>query len=48
MIGNSYDAGNYGMWGRAYDPRFLFTWHRALTGRRGKWNGSDGALGSSR
>ncbi len=26
MIGASYGAGNYGMAGRAYDPRFLFTW----------------------
>jgi acetyl-CoA carboxylase carboxyltransferase component len=26
MIGASYGAGNYGMMGRAYDPRFLFTW----------------------
>lgn len=26
IIGNSHGAGNYGMCGRAYDPRFLFTW----------------------
>ena len=26
MIGMSYGAGNYGMCGRAYQPRFLFTW----------------------
>jgi acetyl-CoA carboxylase carboxyltransferase component len=26
MIGASYGAGNYGMCGRAYNPRFLFTW----------------------
>lgn len=26
MVGASYGAGNYGMAGRAYDPRFLFTW----------------------
>jgi acetyl-CoA carboxylase carboxyltransferase component len=26
MIGASYGAGNYAMNGRAYDPRFLFTW----------------------
>jgi acetyl-CoA carboxylase carboxyltransferase component len=26
VIGASYGAGNYGMCGRAYDPRFLFTW----------------------
>ena len=26
MVGASYGAGNYGMSGRAYDPRFVFTW----------------------
>ena len=26
VIGGSYGAGNYGMCGRAYDPRFLFMW----------------------
>jgi 3-methylcrotonyl-CoA carboxylase beta subunit len=26
IIGGSYGAGNYGMCGRAFDPRFLFTW----------------------
>lgn len=26
MIGASYGAGNYAMAGRAYEPRFLFTW----------------------
>ncbi|MEO6726922.1 MAG: carboxyl transferase domain-containing protein [Blastocatellia bacterium] len=26
MIGSSYGAGNYAMCGRAYDPRFVFTW----------------------
>jgi acetyl-CoA carboxylase carboxyltransferase component len=37
MIGASYGAGNYGMSGRAYDPRFVFTWpnHRiAVMGPR--------------
>jgi acetyl-CoA carboxylase carboxyltransferase component len=37
MIGASYGAGNYAMCGRAYDPRFLFTWpnHRiAVMGGR--------------
>jgi len=29
MIGGSYGAGNYGMCGRAYSPRFLFTWPNA-------------------
>ena len=26
MTGNSYGAGNYGMNGRSYEPRFLFTY----------------------
>ncbi len=26
LIGGSYGAGNYGMCGRSYSPRFLFTW----------------------
>ena len=26
LIGGSFGAGNYGMCGRAYEPRFLFTW----------------------
>lgn len=26
MIGSSYGAGNYGMSGRSYDPRFVFGW----------------------
>jgi 3-methylcrotonyl-CoA carboxylase beta subunit len=26
LIGGSFGAGNYGMNGRAYEPRFLFTW----------------------
>jgi len=37
MAGASYGAGNYGMSGRAYDPRFVFTWpnHRiAVMGPR--------------
>ena len=29
IIGGSYGAGNYGMCGRAYDPRFLFMWPNA-------------------
>ncbi|MDX1621607.1 MAG: carboxyl transferase domain-containing protein, partial [Nitriliruptorales bacterium] len=35
MMGASYGAGNYGMCGRAYNPRFLFTWpnhHIAVMG----------------
>jgi acetyl-CoA carboxylase carboxyltransferase component len=37
MVGASYGAGNYGMAGSAYDPRFVFTWpnHRiAVMGPR--------------
>jgi acetyl-CoA carboxylase carboxyltransferase component len=30
-MGASYGAGNYGMCGRAYEPRFLFTWPNAKT-----------------
>lgn len=26
MMGASYGAGNYAMCGRAYEPRFLFSW----------------------
>ncbi len=29
LIGGSFGAGNYGMCGRAYNPRFLFTWPNA-------------------
>ena len=29
VIGGSFGAGNYGMCGRAYGPRFLFTWPNA-------------------
>jgi acetyl-CoA carboxylase carboxyltransferase component len=29
MMGASYGAGNYGMCGRAFEPRFLFTWPSA-------------------
>jgi acyl-CoA carboxylase subunit beta len=31
IIGASYGAGGYGMAGRAYDPRFLFTWPASRT-----------------
>jgi geranyl-CoA carboxylase beta subunit len=31
MCGASYGAGNYGMCGRAYNPRFLFSWPNAQT-----------------
>jgi 3-methylcrotonyl-CoA carboxylase beta subunit len=29
VVGGSYGAGNYGMCGRAFSPRFLFTWPNA-------------------
>jgi 3-methylcrotonyl-CoA carboxylase beta subunit len=29
IIGNSYGAGNYAMCGKAYDPRFIFSWPTA-------------------
>ena len=31
ITGGSFGAGNYGMCGRAYDPRFLFSWPNAQT-----------------
>ncbi|HEX8134440.1 MAG TPA: carboxyl transferase domain-containing protein, partial [Actinomycetes bacterium] len=31
IVGASYGAGGYGMAGRAYDPRFLFTWPASRT-----------------
>lgn len=35
MIGSSFGAGNYGMNGRSYDPRFLFTYPNAKIGVMG-------------
>jgi hypothetical protein len=29
LVGGSFGAGNYGMCGRAYSPRFLWTWPNA-------------------
>ncbi len=43
LIGASYGAGNYGMAGRAYSPRFLWTWPNSriavmgVNRRRGCW-----------
>ncbi len=31
IIGGSFGAGNYGMCGRAYDPRFIFAWPNSRT-----------------
>jgi len=30
-VGGSYGAGNYGMCGRGFDPRFIFAWPSART-----------------
>jgi acetyl-CoA carboxylase carboxyltransferase component len=35
MVGQSFGAGNYGMCGRAYSPRFLWTWPNARIGVMG-------------
>jgi 3-methylcrotonyl-CoA carboxylase beta subunit len=35
IIGGSFGAGNYGMCGRAYDPRFLWMWPNARIGIMG-------------
>ncbi|HEY9840701.1 MAG TPA: carboxyl transferase domain-containing protein, partial [Candidatus Obscuribacterales bacterium] len=35
IIGGSYGAGNYGMCGRAYSPRFLWMWPKARIGVMG-------------
>lgn len=41
IIGNSFGAGNYGMCGRAYEPRFLFTWPNAKIGVMGGEQAAD-------
>ncbi len=35
LVGGSFGAGNYGMCGRAYSPRFLWTWPNARIGVMG-------------
>jgi 3-methylcrotonyl-CoA carboxylase beta subunit len=35
IVGNSFGAGNYGMCGRAFQPRFLFSWPQAKIGVMG-------------
>jgi 3-methylcrotonyl-CoA carboxylase beta subunit len=35
VVGNSFGAGNYGMCGRAYQPRFLWSWPNARIGVMG-------------
>jgi geranyl-CoA carboxylase beta subunit len=31
VLGGSFGAGNYGMCGRGFDPRFIFAWPSART-----------------
>jgi geranyl-CoA carboxylase beta subunit len=31
LLGGSFDAGHYGMCGRGFDPRFIFSWPSART-----------------
>ena len=45
VIGGSFGAGNYGMCGRAYDPRFLWMWPNARISVMG---GEQAALGPRR
>ncbi len=35
IVGGSYGAGNYGMCGRAFSPRFLYMWPNAKIGVMG-------------
>ena len=42
IVGGSFGAGNYGMCGRAYSPRFLFMWPNARISRDGRRAGRDG------
>ena len=42
IVGGSFGAGNYGMCGRAYSPRFLFMWPNARITRDGRRAGRDG------
>lgn len=41
IIGGSFGAGNYGMCGRAYDPRFLWTWPNSRIGVMGAEQAAD-------
>ena len=41
VIGGSFGAGNYGMCGRAYDPRFLWMWPNAKIGVMGGEQAAD-------
>lgn len=41
IVGGSFGAGNYGMCGRAYDPRFLWMWPNARISVMGKEQAAD-------
>ena len=43
IIGGSFGAGNYGMCGRAYSPRLLFTWPNSRISRHGRRAGRERA-----
>ena len=43
IIGGSFGAGNYGMCGRAYSPRFLWMWPNARISRDGRRAGGQRA-----
>ena len=48
LLGNSYGAGHYGMCGRAYDPRFVFTWPSARSSVMGAQQLADVSIMVSR
>src|SRR5699024_10615458 len=48
LLGNSYGAGHYGMCGRAYDPRFVFTWPSARSSVMGAQQLADVAYSVSK
>ena len=48
LLGNSYGAGHYGMCGRAYDPRFVFTWPSARSSVMGAQQLADVAYNVSK
>lgn len=45
IVGNSYGAGNYAMCGKAYDPRFIFSWPTAQIAVMGGKQASETLLG---
>jgi acetyl-CoA carboxylase carboxyltransferase component len=48
LLGNSYGAGHYGMCGRAYDPRFVFSWPSARSAVMGAQQLADVSIMVSR